>query len=611
MIGFPSIHPYGETALIVLCGEGITEDAYRKVRGIQDALTTDPPEGLLELIPAYNSLLVVYDFLSADFAAFAKAVRSRAERASSAPEPPGRVVEIPVCYEGPHAPDLEEVARHAGLPPREVIEIHSSATYLVYMLGFTPGFPYLGGMDGRIASPRRASPRIRVPEGSVGIADRQTGIYPQESPGGWNLVGRTPAVLFDPLRESPALLAAGQRVRFRPIPASLFEKLYAAAGRRSFSAAAKDRDSVSGRSPSVPEASAASIVVRSPGALTTVQDLGRTGYQPLGVPPAGAADRDAMETANLLVGNERGEACLECTLLGPELEFTGPAAFAVCGAAMQARLNGVEVPAWETLYAEAGDILSLGTAEAGLRAYLAFAGGLSVPVVLGSRSTCLLAGFGGWQGRALCKADRLPLAAGPTAAAIPARFVPYACRPGYPSEICARAIPFHEVDRFEAESVERFFREPYEVSPKSDRMGCRLSGIPLVHANGADIVSSGVQTGTVQVPGDGMPIVLLPDRQTTGGYTRIAQVIKADLPMLGQVRPGDKVRFIKATVDEARKAWRGREIRIAQSIRTRPEGRKWFPAPPLAVPQEAALSRSRLFRVTVNGRKYDVEVEET
>lgn len=225
----PETYPYGDSALTILFGEEISETAYVRVRGLLAALEADPPEGMRELIPAYNSLLVVYDPEKTDFSALDRAVRSRAALLEVATETKTRIVRIPVCYEAPHAMDLEEVARHTGLSTDEVVSIHSSGTYLVYMLGFTPGFPYLGGMDGRIAAPRRASPRTRIPAGSVGIADRQTGIYPQDSPGGWNIIGRTPAVLFDPARTPPSLLEAGLSIRFRPIPARDFEDLASAA----------------------------------------------------------------------------------------------------------------------------------------------------------------------------------------------------------------------------------------------------------------------------------------------------------------------------------------------------------------------------------------------
>ncbi len=224
-----AIHPYGDAALVVEFGDQITEDAYRRIRGLEEDLEADPPAGLRELIPAYTSLLIVYDPLETSYPDLESLVRSRIEKDSSAPRTRRRIVGIPVCYEPPHAPDLLDVARQAGLAPDEVVSIHAAGTYLVYMLGFTPGFPYLGGMDERIAAPRRASPRTRVPSGSVGIADRQTGIYPQESPGGWNIIGRTPVVLFDPFRQPPALLAAGLYIRFQPISAGEYEELAGAA----------------------------------------------------------------------------------------------------------------------------------------------------------------------------------------------------------------------------------------------------------------------------------------------------------------------------------------------------------------------------------------------
>lgn len=364
------------------------------------------------------------------------------------------------------------------------------------------------------------------------------------------------------------------------------------------------------------------ILIREPGPLTTVQDLGRFGSQSLGVPPSGAADPDALETANLLVGNDPGEACLECTLRGPVLEFTGPAAFSLCGGRAAARLNDAEVPLWETLYAKAGDVLSIGPAETGLRLYIAVAGGLDIPPVLGSRSTYARAGFGGWEGRALRAGDRIPLRADPDARVVPARTVPEGERPEYPSEIRVRALPSHELDRFRPESVERFFRDSYAVSPKSDRMGCRLEGAPLVHTRGADVVSSGVLTGTVQVPGDGLPIVLLADRQTTGGYTRIAHVIRADLSKLGQARPGDRVRFVRTTPEEARKAWEARDAAVRSRIRPRASvapGEAGFraagdPASTQTRPggvDPAAVGAPRRFRVFVDGREYTVELTET
>lgn len=215
--------PYGDGALIVETAEEISEAAYIRIRGLKDALEADRPDALLELIPAYRSLLVVYDPLKSDYPSLEARVKSCAAHVSFAGSMRKEIVRIPVCYEGEYAPDLEDVARHARLSAGEVVDIHASGTYLVYMLGFTPGFPYLGGMSDRIAAPRRSSPRTKIPAGSVGIADRQTGIYPVESPGGWNIIGRTPARLFDPGRDNPVLLRAGQHIRFFPVTSGEYQ----------------------------------------------------------------------------------------------------------------------------------------------------------------------------------------------------------------------------------------------------------------------------------------------------------------------------------------------------------------------------------------------------
>jgi inhibitor of KinA len=226
-----SVHPYGEAALIVETTENIAESTFKRIRCLTGLLEATPTQALQELIPAYNSLLVVYDPVKADYAAMEAWVSGLVARVESTPAAPVRIIRIPVCYEDPHAPDLEDVARHAGLEAREVVGIHSTGTYLVYMLGFTPGFPYLGGMSERIATPRRPSPRTRIPAGSVGIAGSQTGIYPMASPGGWNIIGRTPVPLFDHSRQSPALLAPGQYVHFYPVDRGGFERIAAEVAR--------------------------------------------------------------------------------------------------------------------------------------------------------------------------------------------------------------------------------------------------------------------------------------------------------------------------------------------------------------------------------------------
>ncbi|GAB6134963.1 5-oxoprolinase subunit PxpB [Thermococcus prieurii] len=217
--------PLGDSALLVSFGEVIDEETNDRVHALAGAIEKASFEWLVEVVPAYSSLAVIYEPELIDFERVKRAIR---ELEFSAEKFEGRLVEIPVLYGGEYGPDLEFVAEYNGLTPEEVIEIHSRPVYRVYFLGFLPGFAYLGGMDERIAMPRLEKPRLKVPAGSVGIAGKQTGIYPLESPGGWRLIGRTPLRLFNPSKEPPTLLQPGDRVKFVPIDEGEFEELYRA-----------------------------------------------------------------------------------------------------------------------------------------------------------------------------------------------------------------------------------------------------------------------------------------------------------------------------------------------------------------------------------------------
>ncbi|WP_266206002.1 5-oxoprolinase subunit PxpB [Pontibacter kalidii] len=216
--------PLGDNAVALLFGETISPDIHRRILAVAQALEQQPFAGLVEFVPAFTSLTVYYDpwVLSQQgkLDAYSEVVRQLGilvEQVQETHTKPARVVELPVVYGGIYGPDLEEVAEHAGLSTDEVVRIHSSGTYHVYMIGFAPGFPYLGGMDVRLSVPRKADPRNRIPAGSVGIAGAQTGVYSISTPGGWQLIGRTPLQLFNPGRDNPSLLQAGDEVRFVPI----------------------------------------------------------------------------------------------------------------------------------------------------------------------------------------------------------------------------------------------------------------------------------------------------------------------------------------------------------------------------------------------------------
>jgi len=302
--------------------------------------------------------------------------------------------------------------------------------------------------------------------------------------------------------------------------------------------------------------------VVSPGAFTTIQDLGRPGWASSGVPPSGAMDQPALRAANLLVGNAESTAALEITLNGPLIEFVDAAAVAVVGALFEVELDGEPVFMNETLPVQAGSVLRIGKARAGCRAYLAVRGGIDVPAVLGSRSTYAPGGIGGPRGRALQTHDFLR--AGPAASHLAMRRI----KPivgSNPTE-AVRAVPGPQENAFTARALEKFWATEFRVSPRSDRAGMRLECEPLAHAGSADLDPEGVVTGAVQVPGDGLPIVLGPDGPATGGYVKIATVITADLPVIAQARPGDTLRFVPVDVERARSAWRDRERALFESI---------------------------------------------
>ncbi len=291
--------------------------------------------------------------------------------------------------------------------------------------------------------------------------------------------------------------------------------------------------------------------VESPGPLTTVQDIGRYGFQRFGVPVSGAMDRFALRAGNLLVGNRESAAALEFTFAGPSLHVLRTCRMAVTGAEASVELNGMPVPQWQAFRAPEGSVLSLGTATDGLRGYLCVGGGIEVPKVLGSRSTYLKSGFGGLEGRTLKEGDVLQ-AGRPLLGAVFKQGEPdssYA--PYYGSEHEVRVVLGPQHDAFTDEGKFTLLNSLFLVSPQSDRVGYRLTGPTIEHSGPSDIVSDGAPMGAVQVPGDGQPIVLMADRGVTGGYPKIATVISADLPLIAQARPDDSIRFIAVTVEEA------------------------------------------------------------
>lgn len=295
------------------------------------------------------------------------------------------------------------------------------------------------------------------------------------------------------------------------------------------------------------------FTVLNPGVLTTVQDRGRIGYQQFGVSVSGVMDPRAMELANILVGNAHDEAVLECTMLGPQLRFDEGNIIAVTGGNLSPTLDGTPLQSYRACRVEAGQTLRFAGLRAGCRAYIAFAGGLDIPLVMGSRSTYMKAKIGGLEGRKLEKDDTIGFRAPKEdiknldTRAITPEFVP---RELY----TLRVVMGPQDDMFTESGIQTFLSETYTLTPEFDRMGCRFEGKEIEHKDSGDIISDGIAFGAIQVPSAGKPIIMMADRQTTGGYTKIATVISADFRILAQLKAGDKVRFEKVSIGAAQEA---------------------------------------------------------
>ena len=522
----------GDAALLV--------EAEGTAHRLAAAIEAERVPHLADVIPGARTVLVVTE-------PGLVALDELAARIEALPLPPAgsaatREAEIPVVYDGP---DLAEVARLTGLSPGEVIARHAAAEYTVGWMGFSPGFGYLTGIDhGLAAVPRLDEPRLRVPAGSVAVAGGLAAVYPTTSPGGWRLLGRTSAVLWDPDRDPPALFTPGMRVRFRPADPSEAPPppdLHDRGGLRSNSAPNPPR-SWNG------EAGGAGIEVVRPGVLATVQDLGRPGMGHLGVPHSGAADAASLRLANRLVGNPEAAAGLELTLGRAVLRFAEDAWVAVTGAPAPITVKegdgaGRPVEHGAAFGVRAGETVQIGAPTVGLRSYVAVRGGIDVAPVLGSRSADLRSGLGPPP---LRPGGRLPVGApsktppeGPDAGA--SETAP--ALPPAGEAVRIRVVPGPRDDWFAADALALLCGADYTVTQASDRTGIRLDGPVLPRARQDELPSEGLVTGALQVPPGGRPILLLADHPTTGGYPVIAVVASADIGLAAQLRPGARLRF--------------------------------------------------------------------
>lgn len=510
------ILPCGDLAFIVEL------DDLDAVIALHAALTADPQPGQTDVIAAASTVLVR---AATPVAADKLAQHVRGLEVTAAAERDSTLVELDVLYDGE---DLDDVAALLGMSRDAVIEAHTGQIWTAAFGGFAPGFTYCVGENNTLDVPRRETPRTALPAKSVAIAGHFSAVYPRQSPGGWQLLGRTDTVMWDANAEKPAYVAPGNRVKYRAV---------------------RELVEVAEPPPPEPPQTDHGLVVVKPGLQSLLQDLGRPGHADLGVSESGAMDLASARRANKLVGNKAGDAVVETLLGGLTLRAVGDHVLAVTGATTPIQITGPglggEVPAKYTPPTDRpfalldGQTLALGAPEAGMRAYVAVRGGIEAPRVLGSRSADLLSGEG---------PD--PLKPGDVLPVREAAFPQVVNHPDVAPPLPGEALTVHLTlgprdDWFDSEALDTLFGNRWVITDRSNRVGLRLDGPAIQRREGmGELASEGCVAGSIQIPPDGKPVLFMRDHPVTGGYPVIGVVESADINLLAQMPAGSTVRFM-------------------------------------------------------------------
>lgn len=540
-----SVRPVGTRAVLAEL------DGLQDVLALQAMLFESPLPGQVDVLAAAETVMVVGESAEATRAIGTLLL----ELELTAPvDNNGGLVVIDTVYDGD---DIADVAELTGLGVDGVIAAHTGQIWTVAFAGFAPGFGYMVGENNVLTVPRRSSPRTAVPAGSVALGGEYTAVYPRRSPGGWQLIGRTGARMWDLDRPQPALVRPGNRVQFRAVRDVVTVAPAAEAGVE-------------------PAAAAVTSGVRivAPGALSLIQDLGRRGHGPLGVSAAGALDRASLRRANRLVGNSPSAAAVETVNGGLVVEALGDQVIAVAGAPATLTIqspSGIWVENDdETFDGEAsegelqpgpqrtvamatpfalldGEVLTIGAPESGFRTYLAIRGGADVPAALGSRSADTMSGIGPAP---LVPGQLLPVGTDTASAAVGSPEL----QPGFPGHeggpdggesgvTVLDIIPGPRDDWFDPSALESLCGQTWQVTPQSNRVGMRLAGEPLRRTRDGELPSEGTMAGAIQIPPAGLPVLFLADHPITGGYPVIGVVADEHLDLAGQVPIGGSIRF--------------------------------------------------------------------
>lgn len=516
-----SVRPLGPHAVVARL------DGTDAILALQRVLLEAPLRGQVDVIAAVETLTVLAD--SASAARRIDAWLSEAEIQPAASQD-GALVVLDTVYDGE---DLPAVARLTGLSAEAVITAHSTQTWTVAFAGFAPGFGYLVGENQRLAVPRRSEPRTAVPAGAVGLAGEYSAVYPRQSPGGWQLIGRTNRQMWNLEWERPALLSPGDRVQFRPV--------------RELVEVSDAGSTVPGEgealAPTTQTRTTQGLRVVSPGVLSLIQDLGRPGYARWGVGASGAADVGSVRRGNRIVGNRPTAASIEVTYGGLAVEGLGDQVLAVTGAPLPLTITSPTRPDWHPSMATPfalrdRETLTLQLPDHGVRTYLAIRGGFEADVVLGSRATDTLSGLG-----------PAPVSAGAVYAVaddMDSGVVGWPeIQPDFPGTGVTELeiVPGPGVEWFGHDGLSRLVGQDWLVTPQSSRVGMKLEGEPIARVRSGELPSEGVVTGAIQVPPAGMPVMFLADHPITGGYPVIAVGIPENLDRAAQIPIGGRIRF--------------------------------------------------------------------
>ncbi len=508
-----------------------------------------------EIIPGLDSLVIQLKsalgnpklFRQQAFTELEKIIKELEKKKKLKTSPP-KIHRIQVCYHPELGLDLSAIAKTCKLSIEEVINLHKSILYSADILGFMPGFTYFSGLNPKLRLPRLSSPRSAVPKGSVAIAELQTAIYPRTTPGGWNLIGRTPNQMFDIQDHPPGLFMAGDQMQIEEITLDQFQR--------------QDQKNTSKEIIRVLDKNMASIEVLQSGTFSSIQDEPRSGLSHWAVGPGGACDLSSLHLANALVGNPLDAAGIEITSSGPSLYFNEATCVAWVGANCDGIVNNQRILGNRPVWLAKNSTLKFTPLNPGFRTLLAIGGGLLLPKVLGREGSHISADIGPKRLekgqflsllnpksplkstflRSLYKEDALPSFA---KWHIRSPFLPLkTITPIY----CLAGPHLHFLT---VKERELFWSTVWTVSNQSNRMGLRLLGDFKIKKDLPNIPSQAIAFGTIQFPPSHEPIVMLAEHQTTGGYPRLAEVIRADLVKLAQIKPGNKIQLIPVDIEEA------------------------------------------------------------